>query len=61
MMLRAIYDTEGMVISTSEPLTSEQGKKTATIKMRHINPIIEEAMYILDSKLYKVGVKIPFK
>ena len=61
VMLRAMYDTEGMVISTSEPLTSTLGKKIATIKMRHVNTTIEEAVHVLDSELYEAGIEIPFK
>jgi adenosine deaminase CECR1 len=61
VMFRALYDTEGMVVSSSQPLTSELAQRNATITIRHANTTIQAEGVSLESEEYLYDTEVPFK
>jgi adenosine deaminase CECR1 len=61
VMLQAVYDTEGMVISMSEALTNDIARDSAAITMRHVNTTTEAASAFFHEEEYVADTEIPFK
>lgn len=61
VMLQALYDTEGMVISSSQALTTELARKNASLIIKHVNTTTEGDTLSLQSEQYSSGTEIPVK
>ncbi|ETN44351.1 uncharacterized protein HMPREF1541_10531 [Cyphellophora europaea CBS 101466] len=61
VMLQALYDTDGMVISTSQALTTELARQNASISIRHVNTTLEASEISLESEDYISGTEMPVK
>jgi adenosine deaminase CECR1 len=61
VMFRAMYETNGMVISSSQPLTSELAQRNATLTIRHTNTTVQAENVSLESQEYLPDTEIPIK
>ena len=60
VMLQALYDTEGMVIASTQPLDTEVARRNASITLAHVNSSTSEAEVVsLTSPEYISGSQVP--
>ncbi|RAL12686.1 adenosine deaminase family protein [Aspergillus homomorphus CBS 101889] len=58
-LLDAVMNTEGMVVSVSQPVTSELEQKNATITFAHVNHTIAASGPAIDSTDYVPNTQLP--
>lgn len=61
IMLQALYDTDGMVIASSQALTTELAQQNASITIKHVNTTTEASEISLQSDQYIADTEIPVK
>lgn len=60
-LVETVINTEGMVITASQPVDTKEAKKNATIEFSHVNTTVPDDGPSIDDPKYEPNTKVPVK